>query len=78
VLGGGRSRKGDAVDVGVGVELHAKVGDEVTANDGLATLWHRGGRGLEPARRLLEEAYEIADAATPEPLIIERGIGSSG
>ena len=30
VLGGGRAQKGDAIDPGVGVVLHAKVGAEVS------------------------------------------------
>jgi len=77
LLGGGRSRKGDAVDVGVGVELHAKVGDEVAAGEVLATLWHRGGRGLGAAQEQVTSAYAIANAAEPEPLIVLRGIGAT-
>lgn len=78
LLGGGRSRKGDAIDVGVGVELHAKVGDEVAAGEVLATLWHRGGRGLDAAQEQVTSAYGIANAAEPEPLIVLRGIGATG
>ncbi len=78
VLGGGRSRKGETIDVGVGVELHAKVGDYVAAGDGLATLWHRGSRGLEAAQEQLSSAYTVADSATLEPLIVVRGIGADG
>ncbi len=78
LLGGGRSRKGDAIDVGVGVELHAKVGDEVAAGEVLATLWHRGGRGLDAAQEQATSAYGIANAAEPEPLIVLRGIGATG
>jgi len=77
LLGGGRSRKGDAIDVGVGVELHAKVGDEVAAGEVLATLWHRGGRGLGAAQEQVTSAYAIANAAEPEPLIVLRGIGAT-
>lgn len=77
LLGGGRSRKGDAIDVGVGVELHAKVGDEVAAGEVLATLWHRGGRGLDAAQEQVTSAYGIANAAEPEPLIVLRGIGAT-
>mgnify|MGYP001044950210 CR=1 FL=1 len=77
LLGGGRSRKGDAIDVGVGVELHAKVGDEVAAGEVLATLWHRGGRGLGAAQEQVTSAYGIANAAEPEPLIVLRGIGAT-
>jgi len=78
VLGGGRSRKGDAIDVGVGVELHAKVGDGVEAGEALATLWHRGGRGLDAAQAQVTGAYTVADSAEPEHLIVMRGIGAAG
>lgn len=75
VLGGGRSKKGEAIDAGVGIELHAKVGDPVATGETLATVWHRGGRGLEAATALLTDAYEVGESAAPEPLVFERGIG---
>ncbi|NLG09728.1 MAG: thymidine phosphorylase [Deinococcales bacterium] len=76
VLGGGRSRKGEAIDMGVGAELHAKVGEPVSAGEPLATLYHRGGRGLEAAQRLLTEAYAVGDEGAVMPLVLERGIGA--
>jgi len=74
LLGGGRSRKGEHLDFGVGVLLHAKVGDGVAAGDALATIYHRGGRGLEPATAAVAGAFEVAESATPQPLIIETGL----
>jgi pyrimidine-nucleoside phosphorylase/thymidine phosphorylase len=68
-LGGGRSRKDEAVDLGVGVELHAKIGDPLEAGGPIATLRHRDGRGLEEARAMLTGAIRIADEATAPPLI---------
>ncbi len=76
-LGGGRSKKDDAIDVGVGVELHAKVGDQVRVGEAIATVYHRGGRGLEQAQRLLESAVAVADSATRPQLVIESGLGHS-
>ncbi len=71
-LGAGRARKGDPVDHGVGVLLRRKVGDVVEEGEPLAELYCRGGRGLEEARRLLEEAYTIAEEAPSKPgLILE-------
>ena len=75
LLGGGRARKGDAVDHGVGVMLHAKVGDEVARGEPVATLYHRAGKGLEAARSKVAGAIEVADFATPQPLIIATGLG---
>lgn len=79
MLGGGRSRKDDVIDMGVGVQLHAKVGDEVQAGQPLATLHHRGARGLDEAKALLEEAIEVAGPDQPvarPALLLERGIGA--
>ena len=76
VLGGGRASKDDQIDMGVGVELHAKMGQPVRAGNTLATLYHRGGRGLERAQALLAEALVVAEQADPPPLVIEVGIGS--
>lgn len=76
VLGGGRSRKGDTVDAGVGVELHAKVGTPVAAGEAVATLWHRGGRGLEAAAALVAGAFEVAETAAPQPLVLARAVGA--
>ena len=70
-LGGGRAAKGDAVDLGVGVTLAAKVGDPVAAGAPLLTIHHRGGRGLDAARAALADAVRIDDAASPPPLIHE-------
>jgi pyrimidine-nucleoside phosphorylase len=71
LLGGGRSRKGDAVDHGVGALLHAKVGDELAAGDPVVTLLHRSSRGLEEARRMVEAAITIADSAAAPELVLE-------
>lgn len=75
LLGGGRARKGDAVDHGVGVLLHAKVGDEVAQGEPVATLYHRAGKGLDAARAKVAGALEVADDAAPQPLIIATGLG---
>ncbi len=74
VLGAGRTRKGERVDAGVGVVLHAKIGDPVATGEPIATLYHRDGRGLEDARGLVEKSIRIADAATAAPLILETGL----
>lgn len=77
MLGAGRERKGDPVDPGVGVLLHAKVSAPVAAGEVLATLVHRAGHGLDDARQTLAAAFSIADEASPAPLILERGLGGA-
>lgn len=74
-LGGGRSRKDDAVDMGVGIVLHKKVGDPVEAGERVATVHHRDGRGLERAQALMASALGVGDEADEPQLIVELGIG---
>ncbi len=71
-LGGGRAAKGDRIDLGVGIRLHAKIGDRMSAGDPVATLLHRGGHGLGAAHAVLSGAVRIADAAEPAPLVLGR------
>jgi pyrimidine-nucleoside phosphorylase/thymidine phosphorylase len=69
-LGGGRARKSDVLDLGVGLTLHAKVGDAVRAGEALATLHHRDGRGLDAALAALDGAVDVRDAAEAPPLVL--------
>lgn len=73
VLGGGRERKGEAIDHGVGVELVKKPGEAVQAGDVVMRLYHRDGRGLDTALKLLSEGLSIS-AVAPQihPLILDR------
>ncbi|UBV42668.1 thymidine phosphorylase [Deinococcus taeanensis] len=72
-LGGGRERKGEAIDHGVGVELLRKPGEAVQAGEAVLRLYHRSGRGLEVAQRLLAEGLSVsAQAPAPEALILDR------
>ena len=72
-LGGGRERKGDPVDVGVGVETVRKPGEQVEEGDVIYRLYHRDGKGLERAQELLREGIELS-GTPPEvkPLILDR------
>ena len=72
-LGGGRLQKGEAIDHSVGVEMHAKIGADLTAGQPLLTLYHNAGRGLEAARVALADAIGISSQPVqPKPLILER------
>jgi pyrimidine-nucleoside phosphorylase len=72
-LGGGRRHKEDPIDLGVGLVLHRKLGDRVEEGEPMATLYHRGGRGLEEARHELEGAIALGEEPfQAPPLILER------
>lgn len=61
VLGGGRLRKGEAIDHGVGVEVLKKPGEWVEKGEPLFRLYHRQ-KGLEEALSLLKGAFRLGPA----------------
>ena len=74
-LGAGRSRQGEAVQAGAGIEMHARPGEQVTAGQPLFTLHTDEPARFERALEILQGSTKIS--ATGEkverlPLIIER------
>jgi thymidine phosphorylase len=61
----------DSIDHAVGVMVLAKPGDKVREGQPLLELHHRGGRGVEAALRMCDEAVAIVDAPPPpRPTVI--------
>ena len=76
VLGGGRERKEDSVDPTVGIVLHQKVGDAISAGEPLATIYYNAETRAARARQLLVESYRIDDSPAHEKRpLIHRMIG---
>ncbi|MEX1279478.1 MAG: thymidine phosphorylase [Acidimicrobiia bacterium] len=71
-LGAGRATKEDDVDHGVGITLHAKVGDRVEAGDPIATVRWRDEDRLAACLELLPSAWTFGDEVDPPPLIHDR------
>jgi pyrimidine-nucleoside phosphorylase len=70
LLGGGRAKKGDAVDHAVGVVLHAKIGDQVEQGQPLLSIHANDSAKLSGARQHLLAAYEWSDKPiNPPPLL---------
>jgi thymidine phosphorylase len=63
LLGGGRARKEDSVDPAVGIMVHKKIGDRVTAGETLCTVYYNSAERLASAAPLIEKSYTIASAA---------------
>ena len=67
-LGGGRHKKGDSIDHGVGIVCHAKVGMQVAAGDPVFTIHANTPAALETARQRLAAAVTWSSTAvTPPP-----------
>lgn len=72
-LGAGREKKGDAIDLAVGVRVHAKVGDQVVRGTPLATIYANDATQVEHCRTLLMAAVEYSDQPV-EPLPLFYGL----
>ena len=71
-LGAGRERLNDVIFGEVGVELHKKVGDLVTPQDRLATIYARDKSRLSRAAEDIRKAFTVSDTAPVAcPLILD-------
>jgi pyrimidine-nucleoside phosphorylase len=75
-LGGGREKKEDSVDPGVGLVLERKIGDAVKAGENLCTVHYNLDARLVPAMRLLAESFEIGDRAPVQLPLVRKIIGA--
>jgi thymidine phosphorylase len=73
-LGAGRSKQGENVQAGAGIELHAKPGDEITAGQLLMTLHTDEPERFPRALEALEGSVTIVSGGQVNrlPLIVER------
>jgi thymidine phosphorylase len=79
VLGAGRQRKGDPIDLSVGVRLEAKIGDRVSRGEPIAVLHANDESRLAEAERVVRGGIELSTApVSPPPVILERLGASAG
>jgi len=77
-LGAGRSRQGEAVQAGAGIEIHAKPGEQIHAGAPLFTLHTDEAPRFERALAALEGAVRISSTGEKVerlPLILEKITG---
>ena len=77
-LGAGRERKGDPIDLSVGVVLNVKIGDEVGRGQPIAVLHANDQVRLAQAESIVRSAIVLSrERVAAPPLILERLTGSS-
>jgi pyrimidine-nucleoside phosphorylase len=76
LLEGGRAKKEDRIDPGVGLEFHRRIGDRVIAGEKLVTIQYNSEARLAEARNLLENGFVIGDTQPPQPALVRRIIGA--
>ncbi len=73
-LGAGRSKQGEQVQAGAGIEMHAKPGDYIEAGAPLFTLHTDDAPRFDRALEILEGAVSIVENGSVDrlPLVLER------
>lgn len=74
-LGGGRTKKEDAIDPLVGVRVHVSIGDQVQAGDALFEIHASSASDALHAEEQLHAAVRIENAPCPPPPLIHQVIG---
>ena len=77
MLGGGREKKEDSVDPGVGLVLEKKIGDAVERGATLCNVHYNLDSRLPYAMNLLSECFEIGDHAPAGQPLVRKIIGAS-
>jgi thymidine phosphorylase len=63
MLGGGREKKEDKIDHGVGLEFHKRIGHRVEKGEALATIHYNRDAKLVEAKSLISDSYHIGERA---------------
>ncbi len=72
-LGGGRKRKEDVIDHGVGLRFFKKIGDKVSKGEPIGQIIYRKGDGDTFAQNFLS-AYSFSESRVEKPKIIKERI----
>jgi len=75
-LGGGREKKEDQIDPGVGLEFHKRIGDRVAAGDTLATIYYNSAGKLEEAQQRIADSFVLSGHQPPPKKLVRRIIGA--
>jgi pyrimidine-nucleoside phosphorylase len=74
-LGAGRARKGDRIDLAVGIVLRAKVGDAVERGGPLAEMHTDDAHTASHARDMITRAYRIEPSRVQPPRLVHTVLG---
>jgi pyrimidine-nucleoside phosphorylase len=74
LMGAGRTKKGEPINLAVGVVLRDKVGAKVEGGQPIADIYADTKQEYEAARAKLEEAFTYSDTAVKAPPIIKASV----
>jgi pyrimidine-nucleoside phosphorylase len=77
MLGGGREKKEDTIDHGVGLEFRKRIGDPVKKGEPLATIHYNDDAKLTEAKRLIAAGYYLgAEPPREKRPLVRRVLGA--
>jgi len=76
MLGGGREKKEDQIDPGVGLEFHKRIGDRFTAGETLVTIFYSSDAKLAEATERIERSFVFTDQPTSPKKLVRRLVGA--
>lgn len=74
LMGAGRTKKGDPINLAVGIVLKAKVGDKLEPGQAAATIHFDEEGQYEKVVRKLSEAFQFSDTEIVKPKLIKASI----
>ena len=74
LMGAGRAKKGDTIDLAVGVKINTKVGTELTNGQPLATIYAETQDQYRAVCKVLEEAIVLSEEPVPKAKIVKHAI----
>lgn len=75
MIGGGREKKEDMIDYGVGLEFHKRIGGRVDKGERLATIHYNAPGKVEEAQRKIAASFVVGDDAPGERKLVRRVLG---
>jgi pyrimidine-nucleoside phosphorylase len=75
LLGGGRAKKTDSIDYGVGIVLEKKVGELVNEGDTILTLHINNEEKINEVIKILDEAFCYEENEVKKEPLIAKVIG---
>jgi pyrimidine-nucleoside phosphorylase len=76
MLGGGREKKEDRIDFGVGLEFHKRIADKVSPGETLVTIHYNSAAKLSEASKLIEQSFAFSDSPPAPKKLVRRLIGA--
>ena len=74
ILGGGREKKEDSIDPGVGILLHKKVPDAAAEGEPLCTIFYNDEARMSRAVELVRQSYSISESAPAKRKLVHQVI----